>query len=128
MKTDFEQWLGAQIADTGPFTTFIVLVRIAGESVTPLKSSYAHLIGDEMMWREMRELLDGAGTDWNGVAFFVGLAAEGGPMPDSIAKSKLKEIESELKADPLVLNRSLFFDRQGRHIRIDVVETSPTRH
>ena len=128
MKTDFEQWLGAQIADTGPFTTFIVLVRIAGESVTPLKSSYAHLIGDEMTWCEMRELLEGAGTDWNGVAFFVGLAAEGGPMPDSIAKSKLKEIESELKADPLVLNRSLFFDRQGRHIRIDEVETPPTRH
>ena len=124
MNSDFEQWLGAQVADTGPFTTFIVLVRIAGETVAPLKSSYAHMIGDEMTWRDMRTLLDGAGADWDGVAFFVGLAAEGGPMPDKVAVAKLKEIEAELKADPLILNRSLFFDRQGRHIRIDEVDAT----
>ena len=47
MKADFEQWLSAQFADTGPFTVFIVLVRIAGEEVVPLKSSFAHLIGDD---------------------------------------------------------------------------------
>ena len=50
MKADFEQWLRAQFADTGPFTVLIVLVRIAGEKVVPLKSSYAHLIGDDMAW------------------------------------------------------------------------------
>ncbi len=64
MKSDFEQWLTAQFADTGPFTVFIVLVRIADGEVAPLKSSYAHLIGDEMAWPEMRGLLDGAGTPW----------------------------------------------------------------
>jgi len=37
MKTDFEQWLQAQFADTGPFTLFIVLVRMAGDEVVPLK-------------------------------------------------------------------------------------------
>ena len=54
MKTDFEHWLSAQFGETGPFTLFIVLVRIAGDEVVPLKSSYAHLIGDDMDWREMQ--------------------------------------------------------------------------
>ena len=52
MKTDFEHWLSAQFGETGPFTLFIVLVRIAGHEVVPLKSSYAHLIGDDMDWYE----------------------------------------------------------------------------
>ena len=62
MKTDFEHWLSAQFGETGPFTLFIVLVRIAGDEVVPLKSSYAHLIGDDMDWREMCGLLDRAGA------------------------------------------------------------------
>ena len=53
MKTDFDQWLQVQFAETGPFTIFIVLVRIAGDEVVPLKSSYAHLIGEDMDWRGM---------------------------------------------------------------------------
>ena len=121
MKTDFEQWLPAQFADTGPFTMFIVLVRIAGDEVVPLKSSYAHLIGDDMVWREMRALLDRAGAAWDGVAFFVGLGHAGGPLPDEAAARKLKQVEAEVTADPLALNRGLFFDREGRHLRIDEV-------
>jgi len=114
-------WLGAQIAETGPFTIFIVLVRIADESVTPLRSSYAHMIGDEMAWHDMRTLLDRAGTPWDGVAFYVGLDHAGGPLPDKAAAARLKDVEAELRADPLVLNRGLFFDREGRHLRIDEV-------
>ena len=108
MKTDFEHWLAAQFADTGPFTNAV-----------PLRSSYAHLIGDEMTWKEMRALLDGARAPWDGVAFFVGLGHEGGPLPDPVAARKLKEVEADVKADPLTLNRGLFFDREGRHLRID---------
>lgn len=119
MMTDFEHWLAAQFADTGPFTVFIVLVRISDDAAEPLKSSYAHLIGDEMTWREMRTLLDGAGTPWDGVAFFVGLDHSGGPLPDEAAARKLRQVEADVKAEPLVLNRGLFFDREGRHLRID---------
>ena len=54
MKTDFEHWLTAQFAETGAFTLFIVLVRIAGDEVAPLKSSFAQMIGDDMDWPEMR--------------------------------------------------------------------------
>lgn len=130
MKSDFDLWLGAQIAETGPFTIFIVLVRIADDSVTPLRSSHAHMIGDEMAWHDMRTLLDSAGTHWDGVAFYVGLDHAGGPLPDEAAAARLKDIEAELRADPLVLNRGLFFDREGRHMRIDEVETAtpPARH
>lgn len=119
MKTDFEQWLSAQFAESGSFTVFIVLVHIAGEAVTPLKSSYAHLIGDDMPWRRMRGLLDGAGARWDGVAFFVGLGHSGGPLPDGAARRKLREVEADVMADPMVLNRGRFFDRRGRHLRID---------
>ena len=87
MKTDFEQWLAAQFADTGAFTIFIVLVRIGSDKVVPVKSSYAHLIGDDMPWPGMRGLLDSARTPWDGVAFFVGLGHEGGPLPDAVARS-----------------------------------------
>ena len=121
MKADFEHWLHAQFADTGPFTVFIVLVRISGDEVAPLKSSYAHLIGAAMGWSEMRALLDGARTAWDGVAFFVGLGVDGGPLPDAAAARKLKDVEADVKADPLALNRGLFFDREGRHMRIDEV-------
>lgn len=121
MKTDFEHWLTAQFADTGSFTAFIVLVGIGGDQVIPLKSSYAHLIGDDMPWRDMRALLDGARTPWDGVAFFVGLAHDGGPLPDSVAAARLKDVEADVKSDPLALNRGLFFDREGRHLRVDQV-------
>ena len=130
MKSDFDLWLGAQIAETGPFTIFIVLVRIADESVTPVRSSYAHMIGDDMAWPDMRGLLDSAGSPWDGVAFYVGLDHDGGPLPDKAAAARLKDVEAELRADPLVLNRGLFFDREGRHMRIDEVETAapPAQH
>ena len=121
MKTDFEQWLTAQFADTGPFTVFIVLVQISGEAVSAVKSSYAQLIGDDMPWAEMRALLGGARTHWDGVAFFVGLGHAGGPLSDAAAKAKLKEVEADVLADPLALNRGLFFDREGRNLRVDEV-------
>lgn len=119
MKTDFEQWLAAQFADTGAFTIFIVLVSIGTDQVVPVKSSYAHLIGDDMPWPGMRGLLDSARTPWDGVAFFVGLGHEGGPLPDAVAAAKLKQVEADVKADPLAFNRGMFFDREGRHLRID---------
>ena len=119
MKTDFEHWLSAQFADTGAFTIFIVLVRIAGDSLLPAKSSFAQMIGDDMTWSEMRGLLDGARIGWDGVGFFVGLAHEGGPLADPVARAKLKEVEADVLADPLALNRGRFFDREGRHMRVD---------
>ncbi len=121
MKSDFEQWLSAQFADTGPFTLFILLVRLSGDEVIPVKSSYAHLVGADMSWAEMRVLLDGARAPWDSVAFFVGLGHAGGPLPDAAAARKLKEVEADVANNPLTLNRGLFFDREGRHMHIEEV-------
>ena len=118
MKTDFEHWLTAQFADTGAFTIFIVLVRISGEQVLAVKSTYAQMIGDDMTWQEMSSMLDGAGTPWDAVSFFVGLGA-GGPLIDSVARTKLRDIDASVTADPLALNRGMFFDRKGRHLQVD---------
>lgn len=120
MKTDFEHWLAAQFADTGAFTIFIVLVRISGEQLAAVKSTYAQMIGDDMSWNEMAALLDSARTPWEAVAFFVGLGA-GGPLIDSVARNKLKDIEASVMADPLALNRGMFFDRKGRHLQVDEI-------
>ncbi len=78
-------------------------------------------LGDDMPWADMRRLLDSSGAAWHGVAFFVGLAHDGGPLPDTDAAQKLKQVEADVTADPLSLNCGLFFDRQGRHMRIDEV-------
>jgi hypothetical protein len=121
VKTDFEHWLAAQFADTGAFTIFIVLVRIAGDRVVPARSTFAQMIGDDIRWQDMCELLEGARTAWDGVAFFVGLRPSGGPLPDAEARQKLKQVEADVQADPLALNRGLFFDRAGRHMRVDEV-------
>ena len=123
MKTDFEKWLAAQFADTGAFTIFIILVRISGEQIAAVKSTYAQMIGDDMSWVQMVALLDGARTSWDAVAFFVGLGA-GGPLIDSVARNKLRDIEASVTADPLALNRGMFFDRKGRHLQVDEIEAS----
>jgi hypothetical protein len=117
--TEFEHWLKAQFEETGAFTVFIVLVRIADDSVEALKSTFAQMIGDDMSWSEMIELLSDARVSWDGVGFFVGLAHDGGPLSDNEARSKLREIEAEVMADPLALNRGRFFDREGRHLQVD---------
>ena len=117
--TEFEHWLKAQFADTGAFTVFIFLMRIAGGAVAPVSSTFAQMIGDEVTWDEMCGLLAGAGTDWDGVGFFVGLAHAGGPMADAEAREMLKQVEADVTADPLTLNRGRFFDRQGRHMQIE---------
>jgi hypothetical protein len=100
-----------------------VLVRITDDQVEPLKSTFAQMIGDDMSWPEMIALLAGARADWDGVGFFVGLAQGGGPLPDSEARTKLREVEAELMADPLVLNRGRFFDKQGRHMQVDLLSS-----
>src|SRR5262249_3182358 len=109
----------AQFAESGAFTLFIVLVRIDDDSVEAIKSTFAQMIGDDMSWTEMNELLAGARVAWDGVGFFIGLAPEGGPLGDDEARTKLREIEAEVMAGAMVLNRGRFFDRHGRYLQID---------
>ena len=120
--TDFDRWLRAEFARTGEFTALAVLVEIGGTKVTPLCSTYFNVIGDEVDWGEITVLFEGAGRAWDGASFFPLVAPDGGPLDNPTARIKLRELESRLDDDRLVLNEGNFFDKWGRKLRIDEVE------
>ena len=59
--TAFETWLGARFAATGDFTALVVLVEISGLAVTPLRSTFFNVIGDEVTWGDIVTMFAGAG-------------------------------------------------------------------
>ena len=119
--TDFEPWLAGAFGDTGAFTALIVLLRIGGTEVTPVCSTYVNVIGPEVAWNDMVVMLAGAGQAWDGVAFFPE-QERGRPLDNPTARTRLRLLEQRLDDDRLVLNDGAFFDRWGRHMRIDEVE------
>jgi hypothetical protein len=121
IATDFEKWLAKEFAETGKFTALVVLVDIGEAKVTPLCSTYFNVIGDEVEWNDIVLMFQGAGTDWHGASFFPVTAAHGGPLDNPTARIKLRELESRLDDDRLVLNEGAFFDKWGRSMRIDEI-------
>jgi hypothetical protein len=120
-KTDFHRWLLQQFAQTGAFTALVILVEIGETQVTPLCSTYFHVIGDEVEWSEIVVMLAGAGREWDGAAFFPSVASDGGPLDNPTARLRLRELESRLDDDRLVLNEGQFFDAWGRRMEIEEV-------
>lgn len=120
--TRFDAWVAQEFRSTGGFTALVVLVSIGELSVTPLRSTYFHVIGDEIVWAEVAALLAGAGAAWDG-ALFATLADKdgGGPVEDVIARHELQELTERLMENRLILNENHFFDRWGRRLRIDEV-------
>jgi hypothetical protein len=120
---DFEAWFTRAFAETGAFTAFVILVEIGGSRVTPVRSTYFNVIGDEVTWQQIVGMFAGAGAEWDGAAFFPETAPGGGPLDNPTARLKLRVLESRVDDDRLVLNEGHFFDQWGRRMRID--ETSP---
>jgi hypothetical protein len=118
---EFEQWLVREFADTGAFTALAVLVRIEDVRVMPLCSTYFNVIGDEVAWGDIVVMFAGAGTEWDGAAFFPVTATHGGPLDNPAARLKLRDLEARLDADRLVLNQGHFFDKWGRRMKIEEV-------
>lgn len=121
-RTDFDRWIAAAFAETGAFTALAVLVEIADATVTPLCSTYFNVIGDELDWGEMVTLFAGAGREWDGASFFPLVGPDGGPLDNPTARLKLRELESRLDDDRLVLNEGQFFDKWGRRLQVEEVE------
>lgn len=117
--TDFDRWLTNQFTHSGPFTLLFVLVGIDATTIHPLKSSFATVIGNELDWLHMRNLLDSAKVPWAGCVFYVGLSAAGGPLPDAEARAALKDWEKRLIADHATANEGFFFNRDGQMLRLD---------
>ena len=118
-KTEFDAWLADMVAKHGEFTALVVLVQIAGAAVTPLCSTYLHVIGGEVDWPEIVVMFAGSGHTWDGAAFFPTKAPRGGPLDNATAHRRLRELEQKIMEDRMILNDGHFFDSAGRSIRID---------
>jgi len=121
--TDFDRWIVEAFAADGPFTVAVILLEIGETRVTPVRSTFLNVIGDEVEWREIAALFARAGHDWDGAAFFPATDDGGGALPDTAARRWLADVERRVEADRLALNDAQFFDRLGRRLRIDEVST-----
>jgi hypothetical protein len=123
-RTEFDQWLAGMVREHGQFTLLVVLTAIGERSVTPLCSTYMHVIGDEIEWEEIKVMFAGSGQSWDGAAFFPTKAQNGGPVDNPTARLRLAELEAKVNQDRMVLNDGHFFDTQGRHIEIEPIADS----
>ena len=114
--TDFDDWVVETFARVGSFTMLIVLVEIGETSVSPLASSYLHVIGDETRWSDMTDLLSGPSVPWNGAAFFQG--DRGGLIDDATAQQRLSSLTRALEKDRSLLTHSEFFNADGLRLKI----------
>jgi hypothetical protein len=120
--TDFDRWLAEEFAQTGTFTSLVLLVAITETKVTPLCSTYLNVIGTETDWSEIVVLFAGSGQDWDGASFFPVTAPHGGPLDNPTARLRLRELEARVDQSPLVLNEGHFFDKWGRRLKVEETE------
>jgi hypothetical protein len=117
--TDFDAWIAEEFARKGAFTALAVLVEIGELTVTPLASTYFNVIGHETDWSEITVMFAGAGRPWDAASFYSLTATEGGPVDTPSARLKLRELETRIGDDRLVLNEGHFFDKWGRRMMVE---------
>lgn len=117
----FDDWIGREFRKTGGFTALVILLSIGELSITPLRSTHFHVIGDNLDWTQMAALFSGAGPAWDGALFATMADKRGGPIADAVARQELQALAERLKENRLILNENHFFDRWGRRLRIDEV-------
>ncbi len=120
-QTEFDHWLVEMHGRVGDFTALVVLVDVAGNSVTPLCSTYLHVIGTEVDWDQIAIMFAGSGQAWTGAAFFPTQDRNGGPVDNPTARLRLKELDAEVTRNRMILNDGQFFDSFGRRIEISPI-------
>ena len=78
----FDDWIVKEYRRTNGFTALILLVSTANLGVVPLRSTYTHMIGDELDWHQFSMLMRGAGVAWDGVLIVPVSDENGGPIED----------------------------------------------
>lgn len=121
-STDFDNWLGGRFADGGPFTALVIVMSAAGPAMEPIASTHAHVVGGDIAWPQMADLLDGTGTDWNAVVIFAAAMDSGGALPDESARLTLRRIEEEILRDRRTINAGHLFDRLGRRVTLEDID------
>lgn len=117
----FDAWFADEFRRTGGFTALIVLVGIDGASIVPLRSTYLHVIGDDVDWSAIVQLLTGAGVEWDGALFESLSSPAGGPVEDAAARVHLRMLEAKIGDDRLAINDGHFFDKWGRRMKVEEV-------
>ena len=120
-QTEFDRWLPELHGRIGDFTALVVLLAIAETRVEPLCSTYVHFIGAEIAWDDIAIMFAGSGQNWTGAAFFPTQGRNGGPIDNPTAQRRLRELETEVKRNRMVLNDGQFFDTFGRRIQVSPV-------
>jgi hypothetical protein len=122
--TEFDEWLASMYRRTGDFTMLVILTQIGERSVTPLCSTYFHIVGEDADWDDISVMFAGSGQQWDGAAFFPTKAAQGGPIDNPTANRRLRELEDKVMRDRMTLNEGYFFDVLGRKIQIEPIKDS----
>lgn len=115
----FDDWVAEEYRRTKGFTALIVLVSIGNLEVLPLRSTFLHVIGDELDWLGFAETMRGAGVKWDGVVIVTLTDEGGGPVDDSKARTALRDLDKRIVEDRMVINEGHFFDKWGRRMKIE---------
>jgi hypothetical protein len=111
--TEFDEWVAAEFARSGAFTALAVLVELSANQVAPLCSTYFNVVDGEIDWQEITILFAGSGADWDAACFFAMRTANGAPLDNPNARSKLRELEARLDQDLSVLKEGHCFNKLG---------------
>ena len=105
-RTDFDDWLHRELHAQRSIYRIVVLVEITETMVSPLCSTYFHVIGTEIDWSDMTLLLAGSGREWQGAVFFADPGGGKGPLDNVTARIKLQALEEALDKDRLHIIRA----------------------
>ena len=115
----FDDWVVKEYRRRDGFTALIVLVSTANLGVLPLRSTFTHMIGDELDWHQFSMLMRGAGVAWDGVLIVPVSDENGGPIGDPRAAEELRALEDRVNENRLVVNEGHFFDNWGRRMKVE---------
>jgi hypothetical protein len=115
----FDDWVVKEYRRTKGFTALILLVSTADLGVVPLRSTFTHVIGDELNWHQFSMLMRGAGVAWDGVLIMPVSDDNGGPIEDHRAAEELRALEDRVNEDRMVVNEGHFFDTWGRRMKVE---------
>jgi hypothetical protein len=118
-ELQFDEWVVNEYRRTGGFTALVVLIATGNLEVVPLRSTFMHVIGDELNWLELSKLLHGSGVSWNSVLIIAVADTAGGPIEDIAAREALRSLEKRIIEDRMVINEGHFFDKWGRRMKIE---------